>query len=211
MSNAKKPASPMTFIAEQINVTTPVSTVPTFGIDSPEMVKLVVIACEADDKSKKAWFDLSGALYKNGVRAEQLEISTVKKPNKAYNKPLVEKLFKYCAEYLSKAEREILFADKSSLTADQLKEKHKLRVRINEKMAKIRDYLKDFNDVEIGANKKIPLGDKLGDIAQGIIDRIQGAKSENINFRMVESITLARMLKNALKNMPNPDYDKLSK
>jgi hypothetical protein len=211
MSNSKKPASPMSFIADQINVTTPTSTVPAFGIDSPEMLKLIVTACEADDKSKKAWFDLSGALYKNGVRAEQLEVGTAKLPNKAYDKGLAEKLFKYCAEYLSKSEREILFADKSSLTADQLKDKRKLQVRINEKMAKIRDYLKNFNDVEIGANKKIPLGDKLGDIAQGIIDRIQSAKSENINFRMVESLTLARMLKNALKNMPNPDYDKLSK
>jgi hypothetical protein len=211
MSNSKKPASPMSFIADQINVTTPASTVPKFGIDSPEMLKLIIVACEADDKSKKAWFDLSGALYKNGVRSEMLEIGTAKLPNKAYDKPLVEKLFKYCAEYLSKSEREILFADKSSLNADQLKEKTKLRARINEKMSKIRDYLKDFNDVEIGANKKIPLGDKLGDIAQGIIDRIQSAKSENINFRMVESLTLARMLKNALKNMPNPDYDKLSK
>jgi hypothetical protein len=211
MRNSKKPASPMTFIADQINVTTPVSTVPAFGIDSPEMVELVVTACKADDTSKKAWFDLSSALYKNGVRAEQLEISTVKKPNKAYDKPLVEKLFRYCAEYLSKAEREILFADKSSLTAVQLTEKRKLQVRINEKMAKIRDYLKDFNDVEIGANKKIPLGDALGDVVQTVIDRIQKAKSENINFRMIESLTLARMLKNALKNMPNPDYDKLSK
>jgi hypothetical protein len=211
MANSKKPASPMTFIAEQINVTTPVSTVPKFGIDSPEMLKLFVTACEADDKSKKAWFDLSGALYKNGVRADQLEIGTTKQPNKAYDKPLVEKLFRYCAEYLSKSEREILFADKSSLTADQLKDKRKLQVRINEKMAKIRDYLKNFNDVEIGANKKIPLGDALGDVVQTVIDRIQRAKSENINFRMVESLTLARMLKNALKNMPNPDYDKLSK
>ena len=71
------------------------------------------------------------------------------------------------------------------------------------------DYLKDFNDVEIGANKKIPLGDRLGDDVQNIIDRIQKAKSENITFRLVESLTLLRMAKNALKNMPNPDFDKL--
>lgn len=209
MSNSKKPASPMTFIAEQINVTKPVASIPVFGIDSPEMVKLFVVACEADDKSKKAWFDLSGALYKNGVRAEQLEKSTEKLPNPAYDKNLTEKLSGYCAEYLSKPERELFFADKFSLTSDQLTEKRKLHLRINEKMAKIRDYLKDFNDIAIGANKKIPLGDSLGDAVQLVIDRIQRAKSENISFRLVESLTLLRMAKNALKNMPNPEFDKL--
>ena len=199
----------MTFIADQINVTTPVSTVPKFGIDSPEMLGLFVVACKVSDDADKAWHNLSSALYSNGVRSEMLEIGTAKLPNKAYDKGLAEKLFRYCAEYLSKSEREILFADKSSLTADQLKDKRKLQVRINDKMSTIRDYLKKFNDIAIGANKKIPLGDSLGDAVQLVIDRIQRAKSENINFRMVESLTLLRMAKNALKNMPNPDFDKL--
>ena len=199
----------MTFIADQINVTTPTSTVPKFGIDSPEMVNLFVTACKISDDADKAWHNLSSALYSNGVRSEMLEIGTTKLPNKAYDKGLAEKLYKYCAEYLSKSEREILFADKSSLTADQLKDKRKLQVRINEKMSTIRDYLKKFNDIEIGANKKIPLGDALGDAVQTVIDRIQRAKSENINFRVVESLTLLRMAKNSLKNMPNPEFDKL--
>jgi len=211
MANSKKPATPMSFIADQINVTTPTSTIPKFGIDSPEMLDLFVTACKISDLADKAWHNLSSALYSNGVRSEMLEKGTALLPNKAYDKDLVEKLYKYCAEYRTESEREILFADKSSLTADQLKEKRGLQVKINEKMAVIRDYLKNFNDIASGANKKIPLGDSLGDAVQLVIDRIQRAKSENINFRMTESLTLLRMAKNSLKNMPNPDYDKLSK
>jgi hypothetical protein len=209
MANSKKPASPMTFIAEQINVTTPVSTVPTFGIDSPEMLDLFVTACKISDLADNAWHNLASALYSNGVRSEMLEKGTALQPNKVYDKPLVEKIYKYCAEYRTESEKEILFADKTSLNADQLKKKRDLQMKINEKMAVIRDKLKKFNDIEIGANKKIPLGDSLGDAVQLVIDRIQRAKSENINFRMVESLTLLRMAKNALKNMPNPDFDKL--
>jgi hypothetical protein len=207
--SVKKSVSPMTSIAKTISVTSPAVTIPSFGVDSPEMVGLFVTACRVDDESRKAWHDLASALYLNGIRSEMLEIGTTKLPNKAYDKALVTKLFGYCAEYLPKNDREILFAPKTSLTKDQLKDQRKLQMRINEKMAKLRDYLKDFNDVEIGANKKIPLGDRLGDDVQDIIDKIQKAKSENITFRLVESLTLARMLKNALKNMPNPDFDKL--
>jgi hypothetical protein len=107
---------------------------------------------------------LAGACYKNGIRSDMLEKGTDKLPNKAYDKALVTKLFGYCAEYLSKNDRDILFAPKTSLTKDQLKDQRKLQMRINEKMSKLRDYLKDFNDIGIGANKKIPLGDRLGDL-----------------------------------------------
>ena len=209
MSNSKKPASPMSFIADQINVTTPTSTIPKFGIDSPEMLDLFVTACRISDLADTAWHNLASALYSNGVRSVMLEKGTTLQPNKAYDKGLVEKIYKYCAEYKTESEREILFAEKTSLDADQLKKKRDLQVKINEKMAVIRDKLKKFNDIEIGANKKIPLGDSLGDAVQDIIDKIQRAKSENINFRMVESLTLLRMAKNSLKNMPNPDFDKL--
>jgi len=201
----------MSFIADQINVTTPTSTIPKFGIDSPEMLDLFVTACKISDLADNAWHNLATALYSNGVRSEMLEKGTNLQPNKAYDKGLVEKIYKYCAEYRTDSEREILFAEKTSLNADQLKEKRNLQMKINEKMAAIRDKLKKFNDIEIGANKKIPLGDSLGDAVQGIIDKIQRAKSENITFRMTESLTLLRMAKNALKNMPNPDYDKLSR
>jgi hypothetical protein len=211
MANSKKPATPMSFIADQINVTTPTSTIPKFGIDSPEMLDLFVTACKISDLADNAWHNLATALYSNGVRSEMLEKGTNLQPNKAYDKGLVEKIYKYCAEYRTDSEREILFAEKTSLNADQLKEKRNLQMKINEKMAAIRDKLKKFNDIEIGANKKIPLGDSLGDAVQGIIDKIQRAKSENITFRMTESLTLLRMAKNALKNMPNPDYDKLSR
>jgi len=210
MANSKKPASPMSFIADQINVTTPTSTIPKFGIDSPEMLDLFVTACRISDLADTAWHNLSSALYSNGVRSEMLEKGTALLPNKAYDKNLVEKIYKYCAAYKTESEREILFAEKTSLNADQLKEKRGLQMKINEKMAVIRDYLKKFNDIAIGANKKIPLGDSLGDAVQLVIDRIQRAKSENITFRLTESLTLLRMAKNALKNMPNPDYNGLN-
>jgi metal-sulfur cluster biosynthetic enzyme len=78
-------------------------------------------------------------------------------------------------------------------------------------MQLIRKYLKQLTDAELGVNKIIPLGDKLGDKAQEIIDSIQKAKSEKITFRMVEALELARMLKNALKNMPNLEYQEFKK
>jgi hypothetical protein len=211
MANSKKPATPMTFIADQINVTAPVSTIPKFGIDSAEMLDLFVTACKISDLADTAWHNLASALYSNGVRSEMLEKGTALLPNKAYDKDLVEKIYKYCAAYKTESEREILFAERTSLNSDQLKKKRDLQMKINEKMAAIRDKLKKFNDIEIGANKKIPLGDSLGDAVQAVIDKIQRAKSENINFRMTESLTLLRMAKNSLKNMPNPDYDKLSR
>jgi hypothetical protein len=206
MNKEKTPATPMTAIASTLVTTTTVSTIPKFGVDSPEMIALCVKACKFDDQAHEAWLNLAKALYSNDVRAIMLELSTKTAPNKEYDLNLVKKLFGYCVQYLTPSEQKIIQADRTSLDSDQNKLKTTLTDKINAKMQKIRNHLKILDDKALGVNKIIPFGDKLSDKVQEVIDDIQKAKSERINFRMVESLTLLRMAKNALKNMPNPEY-----
>ena len=113
MSKEKTPTTPMTAIASTLVTTTTTSTIPKFGVDSPQMIALCVTACKIDDQSSEAWLNLAKALYSNDIRATMLELGTKIAPNKEYDLNLVKKLFGYCVQYLNSSEQKIIQADRT--------------------------------------------------------------------------------------------------
>ena len=174
-----------------INITQLVkeSNTPTvLSIDSPEVSKALGAACQGEAKVHALWFKAANTVHMAGVTYMQLAKDTL-------HKPTWDKLERIVIGSMPANDIVLFNAKTIELNQTQRAERRMVQGHVSICMSRIAQHLKKLEDVaKNGVSEARSLGTTMAKKVQEMIDQIQRAKSEKIDFNGPEAI---RILKSA--------------
>lgn len=158
------------------------------SIDSPEVSKALGAACQGEAKVHALWFKAANTVHMAGVTYMQLAKDTL-------HKPTWDKLERIVIGSMPANDIVLFNAKTIELNQTQRAERRMVQGHVSICMSRIAQHLKKLEDVaKNGVSEARSLGTTMAKKVQEMIDQIQRAKSEKIDFNGPEAI---RILKSA--------------
>ena len=176
-----------------INVISPVAkATKELTLNSPEVVKAVSVAVEAENATHDKWVSAASKLYMAGVR-----YGHIIEDSGEYIKATYERIRDIVVQAQKPHIVTLLVATSTIGFTDQErsdKRCHKNRVD-NVHMKRVAEHLKKFEETERGAKAKKTGGEVLAAYMQKHIESIGRAKEEKIDYDAVEAVKMLKALK----------------
>lgn len=165
------------------------------SIDSPEVSKALGAACQGEAKVHALWFKAANTVHMAGVTYMQLAKDTL-------HKPTWDKLERIVIGSMPANDIVLFNAKTIELNQTQRAERRMVQGHVSICMSRIAQHLKKLEDVaKNGVSEARSLGTTMAKKVQEMIDQIQRAKSEKIDFNGPEAI---RILKSAKAEFQKP-------
>ncbi len=165
------------------------------SIDSPEVVKALGAACQGEAKVHALWFKAANTVHMAGVTYMQLAKDTL-------HKPTWDKLERIVIGSMPANDIALFNAKTIELNQTQRAERRMVQGHVSICMSRIAQHLKKLEDIaKNGVSETRSLGASMAKKVQEMIDQIQRAKSEKIDFNGPEAI---RILKSAKAEFMKP-------
>jgi hypothetical protein len=155
---------------------------------SPELVKAVTVACGAEDVANDKWVSAASKLYMADVR--HTDLADVK--GEAYKaiRNIVVQAQKPNIITLLTASSTVGFTDQ-----ERSDRKYFMNRMDNVHMKRIAQHLKKFEDTERGAVDRKTMGEVYAKKCQDMIDGINRAKEDKVDFDAVDAVKQLKALK----------------
>jgi len=155
---------------------------------SPELVKAVTVACSAEDVANDKWVSAASKLYMADVRHTDLQ--DVKGEKYLAIRNIVVQAQKPNIITLLTASSTIGFTDQ------ERSDRKYFGNRVdNVHMKRIAQHLKKFEDTERGAVDRKTMGEVYAKKCQDMIDGINRAKEDKVDFDAVDAVKALKALK----------------
>lgn len=159
------------------------------GINSPELIKAVITACQGELSQSGKWVRASEFLYRADIRAAHFN-------KKTFDKGVVESVESVVVQSLTPQAQTLLAAKTIDLNSTQRAERELVKVHVKTCMNRIAFYLKKFENAENkGSDEKAGLGETLAGLVQELIDRVRAAKEGKLDFDAPEAIVALKVVK----------------
>lgn len=146
------------------------------SIDSPEVIKALGAACQGEAKVHALWFKAANTVHMAGVTYMQLAKDTL-------HKPTWDKLERIVIGSMPANDIVLFNAKTIELNQTQRAERRMVQGHVSICMSRIAQHLKKLEDIaKNGVSTTKSMGESMAKQVQELIDKMQRAKSDKIDF-----------------------------
>jgi hypothetical protein len=159
------------------------------SIDSPEVIKALSAACQGEAKVHQLWLKAANTVHRAGVTYMMLT-------KEGLVKPVWDKLESIVINSQS-ANEIVLFNSKTiELNSTQRAERKNVIDHVRICMGRIAQHLKKLEDIaKNGVSTAKSLGESMAKQVQELIDKMQRAKADKIDFPFMPALQLLKSAK----------------